>query len=101
MAEIYDRVEAFLDFIDPKRDRFVVNRQLFADDHVCQLDIHANVYCGRDDLQELQHAVCKYIMSHKYSVMIDHLEYAESILELHIFDSEGWKSIFGHQEDLP
>ena len=93
-AEIYERVEAFLDFMHVDQHKIKVSRYLICDDHACRIELKLPDRENRFeiyDIMDLSRDVCKYVYQHYLTALIDHFDYADQSVLVDIFDSEFYR----------
>ena len=90
-AEIYERIEAFLDFMHVDQHRIEVSRELMCDNHLCRVELKLPDREHRIDLYDIldfSRDVCKYVYQHYLTMLIDHFDYADQSVLVDLYDSE-------------
>lgn len=90
-AEIYERVEAFLDFMHADEHKFEVSRELMCDEQICRVELKLPDREHRVDLYDilsLCRDVCNYVHKHYTHMLIDHFDYADQSVLVDIWDTE-------------
>ena len=90
-AEIYERIEAFLDFMHVDQHMIKVSRELMCDEHLCRVELKLPDREYRVDLYnilDLSRDVCKYVHQHYLTMLIDHFDYADQSVLVDLYDSE-------------
>ena len=90
-AEIYERVEAFLDYMHVDDRKIEVSRELMCDEHLCRVELKLPDRKNRVDpydILDLSRDVCKYVFQHYVCMLIDHFDYADMSVLVDIYDSE-------------
>lgn len=89
-VEIYERVEAFLDFMHADQHKFEVSRELMCDNHLCRVELKLPDRENRFelyDIMDLSRDVCKYVYQHYLTTLIDHFDYADQSVLVDIWDA--------------